>query len=57
MNKQLKCPCCGARLLDEAEHSKSEVRVANSKSDWKADYYTKCRRCKKEIGLRKLNKD
>ena len=27
MNKKVICPVCGARLMDEAKHLKSEVRV------------------------------
>ncbi|MDF2854653.1 MAG: hypothetical protein K0Q87_504 [Neobacillus sp.] len=55
MNKRLKCPNCGARLIDEAEHIKSEVKLVNQSEDWNPDYYTKCWNCKKEIGLKKLN--
>ncbi len=55
MNKKVICPVCGARLMDEAEHIKSEVRVIESNDDWKPDYIIKCWRSKDEIGIKQLN--
>lgn len=54
MNKRLKCPICSARLIDEAEHIKSEVRAIKQNQDWQADYFTKCWHCKNEIGIKRL---
>ena len=55
MHQQLKCPLCNHRVIDAESSVKSEVRVFKPTESWKADYYTKCRNCKKEIGLKKLN--
>lgn len=55
MRKKLRCPNCEARLIDEAEHTKSEVRLATQKDNWKPDYFTKCWNCKKEFGLKLLS--
>ena len=52
MNKRINCPVCGARLIDEAAHTKSEVRTLSDK--WHPDYLTKCRNCKKEIGIKQI---
>lgn len=52
MNKKLKCPNCGARLIDEADYTISEVRIVKQDDKWKPDYFTKCWNCKKEIGLK-----
>ncbi len=54
MKKKVSCPVCGARLMDEAEHTKSEVRIIESDDDWEPDYFNKCRQCKNEIGIKQL---
>lgn len=57
MNKKLMCPICGARIVDASEYTISELRVVEEKElKWVADYYQKCKKCKKEIGIKKLNK-
>lgn len=56
MRKQLKCPFCNHRVIDADDTVESEIRVCKSNESWKADYYTKCWSCKKEIGLKKLNR-
>lgn len=55
MKKRINCPLCGARLMDEAEHAKSEVRVIKPDDDWGPHYFKKCRQCKNEIGIKQLN--
>ena len=55
MNKKVICPVCGARLMDEAKHLKSEVRVIESNDGWEPDYIIKCWRSKEEIGIKQLN--
>jgi len=56
MNKKLMCPICGARIVDASEHTVSELRVVKEELKWIADYYQKCKKCKKEIGIKKINK-
>ncbi len=53
MRKKLKCPLCKKRVIDAGPTVKSEVRVVEPDENWEADYYTKCRCCKNEIGLKK----
>lgn len=55
MSKRLQCPNCGARLIDQAENTRSEVRLITQSGAWNPDYYAKCWNCKKEVGLKKLN--
>ena len=54
--KQLACPNCGSRLIDEGISTDTELWVVNEGSDYEADYYAKCKTCKKEIGIKKINK-
>ena len=51
----LKCPECGARIIDEVEGCKTEL-IAKKKLPvgWTPDYVQKCQRCKQEIGIRKV---
>lgn len=54
--KRLYCPECGARLIDAAWNNNSELRAEqNIRGGWKADYYQKCNKCKKQIGIRKVS--
>lgn len=54
--KQLKCPACGRRLIDEAVSNKSElVAEENIKVGWEPDYYLKCSLCKRQIGIKKVS--
>ena len=53
MRKKLRCPSCESRLIDEDGKTQSQAMVAEG--DTLADYYLKCRVCKKEIAIKKLN--
>jgi cytochrome c-type biogenesis protein CcmH/NrfF len=54
MRKKLECPICNfSRLVDSDIRIKSELK-AESKTNWVADYYVKCPKCKNEIGIRKI---
>ncbi|MEI6132408.1 MAG: hypothetical protein WCQ41_06270 [Bacillota bacterium] len=55
MVKKLKCPICGFRVIDSESEVKTELRVIKDSEEWKPDYLGKCRSCKQEIGLKKLN--
>lgn len=56
MKKQLACPVCGfKRLVDADISTKSELREESTiKPGWKADYFAKCKRCGKQIGIKKI---
>jgi len=55
-HKQLICPNCGSRLIDEGINTDTELWVVSEENDFEADYYAKCRTCKHEIGIKKLNR-
>lgn len=56
MKRPLKCPCCeNRRLLDVRAVTKTETAIADEKHE-KFDYYIKCWKCGKEIGIRKIYK-
>jgi hypothetical protein len=53
--KELKCPVCGRRIIDEREGDESEAfPVGKEPPGWDPDYCTKCNTCKNEIGIRKI---
>ncbi len=52
---KLKCPRCGRRVIDSGSDVESELREINEESDWKADYFGKCKSCGAEVGIKKLN--
>jgi ssDNA-binding Zn-finger/Zn-ribbon topoisomerase 1 len=52
--KRVKCPKCGARLMDENINTSSVLHVMEEGVHWEADYYPKCKVCKAEIGVRKI---
>ena len=56
MKKQLACPVCGfKRLVDADINTKSELREESMmEPGWKADYFAKCRKCGKQIGIKKI---
>ena len=56
MRKQLACPNCGfRRLVDADENTKSELyEESQMRSGWRADYYAKCKKCGKQIGIKKI---
>jgi len=52
--KQLKCPLCGARLIDSAENCVSELRAdGKEEPGWIPDYKQKCPKCKQVIAIKK----
>lgn len=55
MRKQLECPCCMARLIDENKKTVSKARLVKNFDKEEADYYLKCRKCKKEIAIIKIS--
>jgi DNA-directed RNA polymerase subunit RPC12/RpoP len=54
MKKKIKCPCCGSRLMDSNEKIKTLVLETQSSDEDAADYFIKCKGCKKEIGIIKI---
>ena len=56
-HESLICPVCGfKRLIDTGQGCKSELKkIDYDTSEWQADYYQKCKRCKNEIGIRKVS--
>lgn len=56
MRKQLACPVCGfKRLVDADENTKSELcEETHIKNGWRPDYYAKCKKCGKQIGIKKV---
>lgn len=53
---KLMCPVCGfGRLVDADERTKSELcEESKIKPGWRADYFAKCKKCGKQIGIRKV---
>lgn len=56
MKKQLVCPVCGfKRLVDADQNTKSELcEESQIKPGWRPDYYAKCKKCGKQIGIKKV---
>ena len=52
--KQIQCPRCGSRIIDASMGTKTLIRVLPEKEELPADYYMKCKHCRTEIGLKKL---
>jgi predicted RNA-binding Zn-ribbon protein involved in translation (DUF1610 family) len=52
---KLKCPRCGKRVIDSDAHVESELREVRGQTDWKPDYFGKCKSCGAEVGIKKLN--
>ena len=57
MKKQLACPFCGfKRLVDAEQDTKSELcEESQIKPGWKPDYYAKCKKCGRQIGIKKVD--
>ncbi len=55
--KKLVCPVCGAgRLMDADASVKSELcEETKMRPSWHADYFAKCYKCGKTIGIRKVS--
>jgi DNA-directed RNA polymerase subunit RPC12/RpoP len=56
MKKHIACPVCGfKRLVDADEKTQSEVcEESQIKTGWRPDYYAKCKKCGKQIGIKKI---
>ena len=56
MKRQIACPVCGfKRLVDADEKTKSEVcEESQIRPGWRPDYYAKCKKCGKQIGIKKI---
>lgn len=56
MKKQLACPFCGfKRLVDSEQDTKSELcEESQIKPGWKPDYYAKCKKCGRQIRIKKV---
>jgi hypothetical protein len=46
---RVECPCCGWLLMNQNEKIKTSVKLNNQTEQ--ADYYIKCKNCKKEISI------
>ena len=55
--KQLSCPVCGFhRLVDSSVSVQSEVFAEKKMPPlWIPDYYTKCKKCGNQIGIKKVS--
>lgn len=54
-NRRILCPVCSSRVIDEGAETQTEIRIFKPADEWRADYYTRCWKCKTILGLRKLN--
>lgn len=56
MKKRLVCPECGfKRLVDADEFTQSELcEESKIQPGWRVDYYAKCKKCGKQIGIKKV---
>jgi len=52
--QQLKCPCCGRRILDSSLSIKSKLFDMETTTEFFVDYIDKCKKCGKEIGIQKV---
>ncbi|MDD3653105.1 MAG: hypothetical protein PHO01_02785 [Desulfotomaculaceae bacterium] len=52
--KQIHCPKCGCRIIDAARSTRTLIKALSGNDESPADYYMKCRSCRTEIGLQKL---
>ncbi len=52
--KQINCPCCGRRLIDSKEEIITVAEEVKPYGEDEADYFLKCKVCKKEIGIIKV---
>jgi hypothetical protein len=54
-HERLSCPACQfERLIDTGRHTQSQTYVEGQEGYLEADYYQKCRKCKADIGIRKI---
>ena len=50
----LNCPCCNVRIIDSSLCINSKLYDMEVAEEITVDYYAKCKRCKKEIGIQKI---
>lgn len=56
IKKRLFCPECGSRLLDSNLSTVSEMNAEDKiPKDWIPDYFQKCWKCGKQIGIKKVS--
>lgn len=54
--KILRCPVCGARLIDSAKNIMTElIPQEDAENEKMSDYYQKCNKCKRLIGIKKVS--
>jgi DNA-directed RNA polymerase subunit RPC12/RpoP len=53
--KKIKCPCCGSRIMDSNEQVITVAEEVASYNEKEADYFIKCKVCKKEIRIKKVS--
>jgi DNA-directed RNA polymerase subunit RPC12/RpoP len=52
---RIPCPSCGfERLIDTGLHTRSKTFIEGQSGYLAADYYQKCKKCKAEIGIKKI---
>lgn len=55
MRKVLRCPKCGARIIDADDNTQAEMCISTEKEkDLYADFYEKCKVCKSDVGIKKI---
>jgi len=52
----LKCPRCNYRLIDSGVTTSSILYVMEVVNELYVDYFAKCKRCRIEVGIKKINK-
>lgn len=53
--KHIQCPLCHGRIIDANEKIKTMVLTEDDiKLGMTADYFSKCPKCKNEIGIKKV---
>lgn len=53
--KPIRCPVCSHRVANEPHGEESETRILLEGEEWQGAISVKCDRCKKRVGIRKLN--
>ena len=58
MKKKIECPVCGSRLMDKNEEvitEEKEMNMVETNTSWNPDFYQKCWKCGRNIGIRKVS--
>ena len=56
--KKIYCPICGSRLMDKNREVLTEEKEMTSNetdNNWIPDFYQKCWKCGRNIGIRKVS--